>query len=223
MSYVELQRNHAELNIDLGTRCNLRCRYCQRHPLHDPSNVNVKNKIISKMRDSTDISLDSLRKIFDFGSAIALCGTISDPILHPKFLEILDMIHEYPNIRFRIATAANGPSLEWYEEAFKRTPKNARWVFGIDGLTDTSMIYREGQNSQLVWDAMMLGHNMKVDVSWQYIVFDWNLHQVEEAKRIAKENRMRLVILDSNRTDQDKVETRTLFNYRDDEFLIAED
>lgn len=226
MSFVDQQKYEAELNIDLGTKCNLRCHLCQRAYLtHQKEPSKAKQLFIDKMRKSKEISLDNLRKMFAFSkNNIALCGQISDPILHSKFLDILDLMNEYPNVNmFRIATAANGPSLEWYKNAFERTPKNCRWVFGIDGLPDTSMIYREGQNSQLVWDAMMLGNDMGVDVSWQYIVFEYNVHQIKEALRIAEEKNMRIVILDSNRLNPEKVETRTVYNFRKGEFLTCED
>lgn len=215
MKYTDDQRFHAELNLDITTRCNLACSQCFRSALSHPHKAFDKEEVVNRIRESTDVSLETLHKIFRFSNhAIALCGTLSDPIMHPQFLDILGIMTEYPKVQFRIATAANGASLEWYKHALDITPTNCRWVFGLDGFSDTSMIYRENQNSQMIFDAMMYGHSIGVDVTWQFIVFDYNINDVDSAIQYCKDHRMRMVLLRPNRDSSTRKEIREVYDFR---------
>jgi hypothetical protein len=64
----------------------------------------------------------------------------------------------------------------------------------------TSGIYRIGQDSQLILDAMILARLMNIDVDWQYLVFTHNVHQIDDARKIAKENGINLLLMKSDRT-----------------------
>lgn len=186
-------------NLDMSSRCTLKCSSCARAALQ--GSKSDRKYIKNRIKNGKDVELESMRKIFEFFPRVGICGQISDPVFHPKLLEILEMRKsEYPDTDLTIHTAAHQKNIEWYRKAFELTDtRRTMWIFGLDGLEDTSMIYREGQNSPLVMEAMKLGASMGVDVHWQYILFDYNLHQVEQAKEIAAEHGIQLEFMQTNR------------------------
>lgn len=186
--YLQLQKSLGSSNIELTYKCPLQCPQCLRENLRDP-NEQKRNYIKEKIAVSDDVTVNDFRKLCKFfDSCIALCGQFSDPVYHKDFFEILKICsNEFPNKAFKIHTAAHQRNLDWYKTAFELTGKNVTWIFGLDGLPDTSPLYRKNQNSQLMFDAMMLGKEMGKNITWQFIAFGFNEHQIEDARRISKE------------------------------------
>ena len=60
-------------------------------------------------------------------------------------------------------------------------------IFGIDGLSDTHHIYRRNTKYEDVINNAKAFIAAGGRANWQYIIFDHNKHQTEEAKHIAKE------------------------------------
>lgn len=199
--FKSIQQQYGNANIELTNKCPLICAQCFR------ANLNLDNKnpkkilMKEKIKESFDIPLDDLRKLFNFFNApISFCGQFSDPVYHKQFLDILDICtNEYPHKHFKIHTAAHQKNIEWYQQAFAKTGNNITWVFGLDGLADTSMQYRRGQNSKLIYNAMTLGAALNKNIVWQYIVFKYNEHQIADAERLAKENNIKLKLIYTNR------------------------
>ena len=121
---------------------------------------------------------------------IALNGNFGDPCIHPQFLEIskyvVDNAHE--DFWYRISTnGAMFDSKYWKQVAEVLKPlKNHQVVFAIDGLEDTHHIYRRNTTYQDVIDHAKTFINNGGNAIWQFIVFNHNKHQVEEAKYRAK-------------------------------------
>lgn len=208
--YINGQKTNSNANIELTFRCPLQCSQCMRRVTTLAKNPNHKKYHVyetfkNKVNESFDIELENLRKLLDFfDDDISFCGQFSDPIYHSKFFDVLDICtKEYPNKKFKIHTSAHQKNIEWYKESFTRSGKNVRWIFGLDGLPDTSFIYRQNQKSQLVYDAMILASNMNIDVVWQYIVFGYNEHQIEEAREIAKKHNIMLKLVFTDRKSKD--------------------
>lgn len=187
--YMMHQRSNSTCNIDMCSKCVLECPGCQRQ------DILGKNKI----KGASAISIDDFRKMVDYFDNIIFCGQISDPIYHPKFKEILDITNEYPEKKFSIATAAHQKNIEWYEDAFSRHGNNVLWRFGLDNLPGEAPEYRIKQNSKLIFEAMFLGAKLGKRVEWQFIIFDFNQHNIEKARQIAKNNNIRIRILISGR------------------------
>jgi hypothetical protein len=187
--YMLHQKENASINIDTSNKCILECPGCQRNDL--------RNK--DKIKNGNIMPISDFKKIVEYYDNINLCGQISDPVYYRHFNEFLDITKEYPTKTFRIATAAHQKNLQWYENAFNRHNNNVKWIFGLDGLPNTSFLYRIKQNSQLIFDAMILGAKLNKKISWQFIVFNYNKHQIEEAKKIANENNIRFILTISDR------------------------
>jgi hypothetical protein len=81
----------------------------------------------------------------------------------------------------RIATICPNPTTK------PDYPFNASGVvWGVDGLADTNHIYRRG----VVWDKVWANMKAYSDAGgygiWEFLIFDHNKHQVEEAKALAE-------------------------------------
>lgn len=192
--YMMHQAFYAKCNLDMCSKCVLECPGCYRQ---DPKSKN-------KIKNSTAISIDNFRKIVDYFSGINMCGQISDPIYHPKFKEILAITNEYPEKLFLISTAAHQKNIDWYKDAYNIHGDNVTWRFGLDNLPGEVPEYRIKQNSKLVFEAMFLGAKLSKKVQWQFIVFDFNQHKIEEAQQIAKNNNITLVMVISDRNRNNK-------------------
>lgn len=198
-SYVNYQAFYGTANIDLTYRCPLACPLCMRANLVSKS-PRIRTLMKEKITASSEMPLDDFRKLCEFFKNISFCGRLSDPVYHTKFYEILKICsNEYPHIKFNIRTAAHQKDIDWYRKAFELTGNNVTWVFGLDGLPDVSHLYRKNQNSQLIYDAMMLGRQMGVKIQWQMIIFDFNEHQIEQVKTICKEKGIYARFIASNR------------------------
>lgn len=199
--YIIGQKFSSNANIELTNKCGLRCAQCVRAYLELPKTDKRHIMMREKIDESGDIPLQDLRKICEFfDNNISFCGQFSDPVFHKKFYDILRMLAEFPEKTFRIHTASNQKDLEWYRKAFELSGDNVIWMFGLDGLVDTSPIYRKGQNAQLIYDAMVLGASMGKRIVWQFIVFGHNEHQVPMAIELAKKHKMTLTVVKTDRT-----------------------
>tara|TARA_B100000085_G_scaffold70905_1_gene63573 strand:- start:10268 stop:11023 length:756 start_codon:yes stop_codon:yes gene_type:complete len=175
-------------NLDISHRCILRCPQCirQKHTSQD------------QIRRSFDIEDKDFQKILDYYPNITFCGQISDPIYHPNFLNFLRMADEQKKC-LRIATNGSGMTKDWWYEAYDYGLGRNAWYFGVDGIDEKSELYRIGSNFKEVWKYMKLGRDLGHNVVWQYIIFGYNEHEVDEAIKIAKEEDFSLVLVNTNR------------------------
>lgn len=65
-------------------------------------------------------------------------------------------------------------------------PENHRVTWGIDGANELSEIYREGSSFKKVQKNYRAFNQAGGKSNWQFIVFEHNEHQLEQAKEIAK-------------------------------------
>lgn len=168
--------SRSDINLDITNRCTLECPKCIRQVFR-----NRKEKIPGS--DMPMKHFDMLLKKFD---RFVFCGQLSDPIFHPKFIEILQKLRDN-NKKASIHTAASQKSVEWYKKAFKTFP-GADWNFGIDGLPKDSHKYRINQDGEKLFDVMVMASKIINNVFWQYIVFKYNEENIDKAKQMALDN-----------------------------------
>ena len=199
LEFVQYQRS-AGSNIETSVRCALRCPQCQRAWLTFGKTHERYQEIKTRINEGGDLSIENFEKIIKFATEhVNLCGQISDPIYWPQLKDAILMMKNYPSKTLNISTAGHQKNIEWYKEVFNTCPKNVVWKFGLDGIGKTSELYRVGQNSELIWESMLLGKKMGLTVEWQYIVFEHNVHELEEAKSIAKDNNLEMIIIATDR------------------------
>jgi len=181
--------NRRNLNIDITHRCALECPMCQRQTMYKKYDKKVPGK---------DISISEIKKIISFYKDLSFCGQYSDPVHHPKFIEILKLLL-HNNISCMVHNASSTKSKEWYIKAFKSNPK-ANWVFGIDGLPNESHKYRINQNGTKLFDIMIESKKYLIhNPTWQYIIFRYNENHIEQAKKIANDIDVNILFINSSR------------------------
>ena len=179
------------LNIDITHRCPLQCPNCQR---------NYHFGKLGRKVYGQDVSLDDIKKLAKHYKNFDFCGQLSDPVHHPKFIEILEYLYKN-NIRAQVHNASSAKPKSWYIKAFKAHPK-ANWIFGIDGLPEQSHNYRVNQDGKKLYDIMLEARKHllhKRQILWQYIVFKYNEHNIEKAKEMAKRDGIYFLMIQSSR------------------------
>jgi len=166
---------HAGVNIDITHRCSLECLSCQR------LRYTTRNQKVP----GNDMSVDDFIKVVNFFKTIHFCGSRSDPVHHPDFIKFLKICNE-KSVKATIHNASSAKPKKWYIKAFKANP-NAKWWFGIDGMPKQSHIYRINQDGQKLFEIMLEAKKyLSKAPKWQYIAFDYNIDQIEDAKKIAE-------------------------------------
>ena len=180
------------LHLELTSRCRLACPYCER----------TRFKGEYKIRDLPRELVFRLVENPNF-KKIMLSGTLGDPIYHPYFFEIVKKIKQ-SHKELRIATNGSGKKLNWWANVFNQLDNRDKVCFGLDGLQDTAHLYRINTNFFQVFEAMKLGAAInRAVIEWQFILFSFNQHQVEEANQLAQEFGIRFTILKSGRFKPD--------------------
>ena len=196
--------NRRSLNIDLSHRCSLECPRCQRQRQWRDQGRKVPGR---------DLTLSEIDKLSNFFNDFVFCGQLSDPIHHPQFDKILEMLAK-KNVSCRVHNASSFKPIDFFVKCFKIHPK-ARWVFGIDGLPEESHKYRINQDGEKLFRMMLEAKKiLKKPPVWQYIIFKYNEHNIEKAKAIADKHDLTLLLMHSSRWQGDDV-------YRPSESLNA--
>tara|TARA_B100001057_G_C22820554_1_gene939217 strand:- start:824 stop:1594 length:771 start_codon:yes stop_codon:yes gene_type:complete len=191
--YIKNQRLSSP-NMDLSHRCILRCPQCLRQKVEG----------LPRIKRSFDIGKPEFRKILNYyENQITFCGQISDPIYHPDFLAFLEMMNGLGK-GLRVATNGTNDKSgnmddKWWEKAYSYGLGENCWVFGVDGLDEKSQLYRIGSNFKQVWETMKMGVQAGHPIVWQFIIFGYNEHEIEQAKEIAHKEGITLLLIKTNR------------------------
>jgi hypothetical protein len=186
--YVKAQK-YCRPNIDASHRCIFKCPQC------------VRQKTLSQdqIKRSFDLEEKNFQKILDYYDyGITFCGQISDPIYHPRFLNLLK-ICDGQEKAVRIATVGSGKNDAWWKEAYSYGVGENAWYFGVDGIDEKSELYRIGSNFQDVWSRMKQGRDLGHVIVWQYIIFGYNEHEIDKAINIAEKEDFALLFVNTNR------------------------
>ena len=177
------------VNMDITYRCPLECLRCSRQYDFKRNKTPVWGQ---------DIPLETIDKITDVYKSINFCGQLSDPVHHPKFIEILEICYR-KNIYVVVHNASSAKSESWYIKAFKANPK-ANWWFGIDGLPEESHRYRINQDGEKLYNIMLKSKEYLINKpTWQYIIFNYNEDHMEQAKKMAIDNNVNMLFVYSSK------------------------
>jgi MoaA/NifB/PqqE/SkfB family radical SAM enzyme len=114
-----------------------------------------------------------------------MCGNYGDPMVAKDTLAAFEYLRgEKPAIVLNMHTNASGRDAAWWRRLAKVVDT---CTFGVDGLADTNHLYRRGTDWKKVRRAMDAFIGAGGRAEWAFIVFRHNEHQVEEARRLAKE------------------------------------
>lgn len=178
-----------KIQAEISSMCNALCLGC-----HRTNTVNyneVKSCIPDKKIVSTNTIISLLKsKVMETVEEIDFCGTIDEPLMHPDFFSILEQINKF-NATLSIQIHTNGSlrsrsdwaSLSGILQQFKSHCVH----FSIDGLSGTHEFYRQKTDfEKIIANATSFIRSGGTAV-WQFLVFPWNKHQIDEAEALSKE------------------------------------
>ena len=118
-------------------------------------------------------------------------GSTGDNMTHPQIADIIDDVCGAVNSDCVVHVCTNGSlrNTEWWRALGARAAKypNLSVVFGIDGLSDTHHLHRVGTD----FDKIVANARAFIEAGgraeWQMILFQHNLHQVEECRALSQD------------------------------------
>lgn len=179
--YKDLRSVHFEVS----SYCNSSCPTCPR---------NIEGGLVSDLLKPNSLSIDDVKKIFPVEfvkqlTFINFCGNYGDPMMAKDIYEIIEyFMVTNPNLDLVIHTNGGMRSKEfWFKLGqFLSGYRLAHIVFSIDGLEDTNHLYRIGVEWDKLYANMEAYLNAGGKAVWDFLVFEHNQHQIEEAKELAK-------------------------------------
>jgi MoaA/NifB/PqqE/SkfB family radical SAM enzyme len=171
------------IHLEVTQRCQAACSMCDRNKNGGDVNPHI---------DLSELSLEDCQKIFDkkFISQLKrmyMCGNLGDPIIANDTLEIFRYFRQYSeNIELSMNTNAGARDSNWWAELAKIFGKKGHVKFSVDGLRDTNHLYRQNVSWSKVENSMRSFIAAGGTAVWEFIVFDHNQHQVEEARQLSQ-------------------------------------
>lgn len=175
--YIDPQHPY-EVQIEVTTKCNCMCPLCPRVDVDD------KSKLSPDLPYNKDLDLSVYKKFIDQSnlSLIQFIPMYGDPLLHPSFIDMVSYASDVPQ---QIHTNGSMRDTKYFKSLADAMNKDSILVFSIDGLEDTNHLYRRGS----VWNKIISNAQAFIQsggrARWKFIVFDYNKHQVEQAKALA--------------------------------------
>jgi len=168
------------IQIEITSNCQASCPMCAR---------NYRGNLPNPKLKLNDWTLQDFNKIFNNDvlnqiKTITFCGSLGDPLMNNDLLSMVKLI---TNQHINIHTNGSIRSTSYWAELAKALPKKHKVVFGIDGLTDTHHLYRIGTNFEKIINNAKSFIENGGTAEWVYIVFKHNAHQIELAKKLAKD------------------------------------
>jgi len=182
------------VQIELSSRCNASCPACSR---------NYSGGMVVTDFEQVDLSTNDMRAFFTPEiikniEHINYCGNLGDPGLVKDLPDTLLYFKVYGSKNLKQVVRTNGGMRgpEHWAKIARLLPKpnfkpdfpfsKSGVVFGVDGLEDTNHIYRRGVVWNKVWDNMKAYSEAGGYGIWEYLIFDHNKHQVDEARALAE-------------------------------------
>jgi MoaA/NifB/PqqE/SkfB family radical SAM enzyme len=181
------QEHITGIHAEFTDKCNSGCPMCPRY-INNGAELNPN-------LPKTEVSLEQFMSWFDekFVSKLKrlyACGNYGDPIAARDTLEIYQYLRKCnPNMALAMHTNGSARSTDWWYELGKTMNKSVYGdycTFSIDGLEDTNHLYRRNTNFKKIMENVSAFIDGGGIAHWDFIVFDYNEHQVEEAKKIAQ-------------------------------------
>ena len=170
------------IHLENTQNCQASCPMCDR---------NMNGKGVNPHIDLSELTLEDCKHIFEPEfiaqlNTMYMCGNLGDPIVARDTLEIFRYFREHnPNMWLSMNTNAGAKNEQWWKELAQVFGKMGAVIFSVDGLRDTNHIYRQG----VVWENVE--RNMRAFINaggrarWDFLIFEHNQHQVEEAEQLA--------------------------------------
>ena len=170
------------IHLENTQNCQANCPMCDRNQNGGALNPHI---------DLSELTLEDCKRIFepDFIAQLKtmyMCGNLGDPIVARDTLEIFKYFREHnKDMWLSMNTNAGARDEAWWSELAKVFGRMGAVIFSVDGLRDTNHLYRQG----VVWDNVVRSATSFINAGgrarWDFLIFEHNQHQVEQAREIA--------------------------------------
>ena len=172
------------IHLEITQNCQASCPMCDRNQNGGALNPHI---------NLDELTIDDVKNIFtaDFISQLStmyMCGNLGDPIVARDTLEVFEYFRSNNSkMWLSMNTNAGARDENWWQELAKIYGRMGAVIFSVDGLQDTNHIYRQG----VVWENVERSMRSFTGAGgrgrWDFLIFDHNQHQVEEAEALANE------------------------------------
>ncbi len=179
-NYKDIKKVHLEIT----QRCQAACPMCDRNENGGKDNIHITNAELS-LADCMQIFPSDFIKQLD---VMYMCGNLGDPIVARDTLEVFQYFRVHnKKMWLSMNTNAGAKSPDWWSKLASTIGRNGAVIFSIDGLSDTNHMYRQNVNWKIVEANLHAFVAAGGRARWDFIVFEHNQHQVEEAEQLAKQ------------------------------------
>ena len=167
------------INFEISNYCNLKCPLCPRE---------VSNTELNTIQLDYEIFEEIVFSNYSYfkNCICKFCGEFGDPLTHKQIDNFIELSSKtFTDVL--IYTNGSIKKSSWYTNQMKKNV-NLHFHFGIDGMTnDINNLYRTGSNIKKVFENLRSASQIDDNrVHWDYTIFKWNEHQVDDARKMAK-------------------------------------
>jgi len=184
-NYLWDHRPITGIHAELTDKCNSGCPMCPRYINNGSgSNPHLPNTEVTFGQFQEWFQPKFVRGLRKFLS----CGNYGDPASAKDMLEIYRYLRKTnPHIGLAVNTNGSVRTKDWWKElgSLMKNPFMDYCTFSIDGLEDTNHLYRRNTNFKKIMENARAFIQAGGVAHWDYIVFDYNEHQVEKARELA--------------------------------------
>ena len=171
------------VHLEITEKCQATCPMCDRNQNGGADNPNLGLHELS-LEDVQSIMPPEFVKQLD---RIYMCGNFGDPIIAKDTLEVFQYFRsQKKELTLGMNTNAGAKKPEWWRELAKTLGNWSYMKFSFDGLGDTNHLYRQGVNWDIAWENALAFIEAGGKAEWDYLIFEHNEHQVEEARALAE-------------------------------------
>ena len=182
LKYSEIKSVH----IEPTQKCQAACLQCDRNINGGEDNPYLTGAELTTL----DYYIIFKKKFIKQLDHMYMCGNLGDPCISSDSLNGFEYFRiENNNMHLSMNTNGGAQDVEWWKELAIIMGRKGHVTFSFDGLKDTNHLYRQGVN----WENCMKNSAAFISkggrARWEFIIFDHNQHQIEEARELAKKMR----------------------------------
>lgn len=173
-----------QVHLEITQACQAACPMCDRNQNGGALNPHI---------NLDELTLDDCKKIFppEFIkqlNTMYMCGNLGDPVVARDTLEVFRYFREQnPGMWLSMNTNAGARDSAWWTELAKVFGRQGTVIFSVDGLSDTNHLYRQNVRWDAVENSMRSFIAAGGRARWDFLIFDYNQHQVEEARALSEQ------------------------------------
>jgi len=171
------------VHLEITEKCQATCPMCDRNINGGVDNPNIGTHELTL----EDVKRIMPRKFVRQLDRVYLCGNFGDPIVAKDTLEVFKYLRSCKReLTLGMNTNAGAQKPDWWRELAETLGNWSYVKFSFDGLGDTNHLYRQGVNWDIAWNNALAFIEAGGKAEWDYLIFEHNEHQVEEARALSE-------------------------------------